>query len=798
MEPFDRPPRPSRMASDAGELGMEPSDPVARHSRAQREADSGKRPKPKRRNILWRWRRVFFLIGLLGMAAMAAGVAMIAQVELPALEALQQTSFICDAQVGENDCNSHTAMATISPDEARENVRLDDVPEVLQDAVVAAEDRDFWRHQGLDPVGIGRALYHDLRAGGASQGGSTITQQFVKNRFLTHEQTLTRKLNEAVLAIKVEQEMSKEQILEGYLNSIYWGRNAYGIQAASEAYFGVGVADLTLAQAAYLAGLIRAPELADCERHNEEALRRRQTVLDAMGEVEWVDVSQSELAEAEQAPLNVIDGSCRARQDFRQIRTSDEATSMGGAYITAYAREEARRILSEQFTEEEIERGGWRIYTTVDRNLQRAAYDSVYGVLTDPANDPDGALVALDAEGRIKAWVGGRDFNELNVDLARQGRQVGSTFKPIALAAAVHQGASLTETQVPAPGTITIQPPEGTGCDPWEVSNYDEEDAETGSLNLVDATAHSSNTAYGRLMAELGPAEVWDMASQLGMAVIPEPEDQCLPTVLGTENSTALEMAEVYSVFANNGVHRQPEIINRIERVGQGGDRELVYSWHRTQEQVISGGDAAKVTHALQSVITDGTGHDADIGMPAAGKTGTTQSNKDAWFCGYVPGLTTSVWMGYPEANWPQVDEDGQPILNDAGQQIQGLRPMEDVHGVASVTGGSLPAQIWQRFMTTATEYLQLRGNTFPEVTDDQLREGEALIDEPPPTSTTLPQDTQPTGPGNGNGTGPVFTPPTGPTTTEEPDDTTTSSTDTTPTTLWPPIGGTSSTIDTG
>jgi membrane peptidoglycan carboxypeptidase len=794
MEPFDRPPRPSRMASDAGELGMEPSDPGAQHIRARRDADSGKRPKAKRRNILWRWRRVFFLIGLLGMAAMAAGVAMIAQVELPALEALQQTTFICDSLVPENECNSHTAMATISPDEARENVRLDDVPEVVQDAVVAAEDRDFWRHQGLDPVGIGRALYHDLRAGGASQGGSTITQQFVKNRFLTHEQTLTRKLNEAVLAIKVEQEMSKEQILEGYLNSIYLGRNAYGIQAASEAYFGKPIAQVNLAEAAYLAGLIRAPELADCERQLEEAIRRRQTVLDAMLEMEWA--SQDEVNLAGEAPLSVEAGACRQRQDFRQIRTSDAAAAKGGAYITAYAREEARRILREQgYTEEEIDRGGWRIYTTVDPNLQAAAYDAVYGVLTDPANDPDGALVALNADGQIKAWVGGRDFNALNVDLARQGRQVGSTFKPIALAAAVQQGASLTETQVPAPGTITIQPPEGSQCDPWEVSNYDEEDAETGSLNLIDATAHSSNTAYGRLMAELTPETVWEMAGQLGMDA--EPESMCLPTVLGTENSTALEMAEVYSVFANNGMHSQPEIVNRIERVGQGGDRQMVYSWRLNQEQAISASDASKVTHALQQVIADGTGHDADIGMPAAGKTGTTQSNRDAWFCGFVPGLTTSVWMGYPTPDEPLFDEDtGQPLLDDNGEQLVGLRSMRNVHGVASVTGGSLPAQIWQRFMASATEYLQLRQGTFPEVTDDQLSEGEALIDEPPPTSSTLPPvDTQPTGPG---GTGPDFTPPSGPTTSEPDDTTTTSTEDTTTSTLWPPIGGTSSTIDTG
>ena len=797
MEPFDRPPRPSRMASDAGELGMEPSPSSARPSHARRDVSSGKRPKAKRRNILWRWRRFFFLIGLLGMAAMAAGIAMISQVELPELEDLQQSSFVCDATIPAEDCNSRTAMATISADEARENVRLDEVPQVMIDAVIAAEDREFYEHQGVDPVGIGRALYRDVRAGGLSQGGSTITQQLVKNRFLTHEQTLTRKLNEAVLAIKVEQEMSKDEILEAYFNSIYWGRNAYGLGAASQAYFGKPVGDLELPEAAYLAGLIRAPELADCERAPEEALRRRETVLDAM--LATRKISRDEYTLANEAPLapTAPDIGCRARQEFRQIRTTDTASAVGGQYITAYAREESRRILLDQgYTEEEIDRGGWRIYTTIDPALQDAAYRAVYTDTLNAPDDPHGALVALDDQGRVKAWVGGRNFQELNLDLARQGRQVGSTFKPIALAAAVEQGASLTETQIPAPGTATIQPPEGSGCDPWEVSNYDEEDGgESGSYNLVEATAQSSNTAYGALMAELGNADVEAMANKLGMD---SDLGECLPVVLGTDNSTALEMAEVYSTFANNGMHREPEIVSRIERVDEDGVRELVYGWQPREEQALSPDNTALVNHALQQVITDGTGNGAALGQPAAGKTGTTQSNRDAWFCGFVPGLTASVWMGYPMADEPLVDDEtGAPVIDDeTGEQLLGLRSMRDVHGVASVTGGSLPAEIWRKFMTAATQHLQLTGGTFPQLNQEQLGTGEPLIDEPVTTTTAPPVDnTLPTTP---DVTGPDFTVPSTTDTTRPGggNTTTTVGEETTTSTLFPPIGGTSSTID--
>jgi penicillin-binding protein 1A len=777
------------MASDAGNLETAPNGPGAQHSRARREPEAGKRPKAKRRNILWRWRRFFFLMGLLGMAGIAAGVAMVAQVELPPLQDLQQSSFICDATTPPEECNSRTAMATISADEARENVSYDEVPEIVVDAVVAGEDRDFFTHQGINPVGIGRALYRDLRSGSIEQGGSTITQQFVKNRILTNERSLARKLEEAVLAIKVEQEMSKTEIMEGYLNSIYFGRNAYGIQAASRAYFGRDVSELGVPEAALLAGLIRAPELADPERDPEEAARRRRTVLDAMLAEGYIDQQEYDVADAvEFTP----EAGYRPREDFRQIRTRDDFMMMGGAYITAYAREEARGILTDSgFTEAEIEAGGWRIYTTIDPALQASAYNAVYQTLNEP-DDPHGALVALDAEGRIKAWVGGRDFQALNVDLARQGRQVGSTFKPIALAAAIEQGASLTETQLPAPGTTTIQPPPGSGCDPWEVSNYDEEEAETGYFDLVDATAHSSNTAYGRLMAELTPATVEEMAHKLGMD---SELGDCLPVVLGTDNSTPLEMAEVYSTFANGGMHRQPEIIERIERIDQDGGRELIYGRHVTEERAINEGIAAKVTYTLQRVITDGTGHGAAIQMPAAGKTGTTQSSRDAWFCGYVPGLTTSVWMGYPQADQGLVDEEtGEPIIDpETGEQMIGLRSMHNVHGLESVTGGSLPAEIWRRFMSEAVEHLQLTGGTFPDVPEDQLSQGEPLIDEPPPTSSTAPQTdaTPPTGPG-----GPDFTPPTGggPSSTEPDDTTSTSTQDTTTSTIIPPIGGTSST----
>jgi membrane peptidoglycan carboxypeptidase len=737
MASFDDPSWPRRPAwppaGGAGEFDDGLHDELYGAPPRRRGSD-GDGPRPKRRNILWRWRRLFFLAALLVMAVFAGGIAMIAQSELPDIEDLRQSSFICTAEVTEaQSCTSQSAMARLSSDENRVNMRLQDVDQDLVEAVIAAEDRNFYEHTGIDPIGIARALYTDVRAGGLSQGGSTITQQFVKNTFLTHDQTLQRKLDEALLAIRVEQEMSKDQILEGYLNTIYMGRNAYGVQAAAQAYFGANASELSLEQASYLAGLIRAPELADAERNPEEAERRRRTVLDAMLEEGYITEEQYTWADA--VPFSPP-GYPVPRAEFRQSTTLwAEGDSKGMQYVNSYVKGEASRILQQDhgYTQEEAERaianGGLRVYTTIDRNLQSAAYDAVYNTLNEE-RDPSGALVALNNTGQVVAMVGNRAGGDQSANFAVSGygsggRPVGSTFKPIALADAIVNNYSLLGSALPAPGTATI--PSIPGCEAWEVSNYDEEDAPAGTFNLVEATRFSSNTAYGHLMAELTPDSVKDMAESLGMD---SELSDCLPTVLGADNSTPLEMAEVYSTFANRGTHKEPTIITRIERVNQGGEVEELYEWQPDESQVMAPEQADLVNHTLQQVVQGGgTGDNAYFGKPVAGKTGTTSSNRDAWFVGYTPNITASVWMGYPDADEPAFDpETDLPLIDpETGQQQLAIPPMNNdpggrqVHGMASVTGGSLPAEIWRNFMQVATGE---NADAFVEPAPEALREG--------------------------------------------------------------------------
>jgi membrane peptidoglycan carboxypeptidase len=743
------------------------------------------------------------------MALFAGGIAMVAQSKLPDVDALLQSSFICTSEVTEaQSCNSQTAMARLSEDQDRVNVRLENVDEDLVEAVVAAEDRNFYEHTGIDPVGIARALYRDVRAGGITQGGSTITQQFVKNTFLTHDQTLRRKLDEALLAIRVEQEMSKDQILEGYLNTIYLGRNAYGVQAATRAYFGASVdaSDLTLEQATYLAGLIRAPELADAERNPEEAERRRSTVLDAMLEEGYIDEDEHTWADAVPfEPPYVV-----PRESFRQSTTMwPEGDGKGMQYVNEFVKGEASGILQSRlgYTQEDATRaianGGLRIYTTIDRNLQSAAYDAVYTNTLNQEGDPAGALVALNNQGQVVAMVGGPAGTDQSANFAVEGygsggRPVGSTFKPIALADAILRNYSLTGSSLPAPGTTTI--PSIPGCEAWEVSNFDEEDAPSGAFNLVEATQYSSNTAYGHLMAELGPDSVKSMAERLGMN---SELSDCLPTVLGADNSNPLEMAEVYSTFANRGMHREPSIITRIEQVNEDGEVEQLYEWsaEENQSQVMAPEQADLVNYTLQQVVESGTGENANFGKPAAGKTGTTSSNRDAWFVGYTPNITASVWMGFPNADTPEVDpETGEPILDENGQPRLVTPPMNSqgrvVHGLESVTGGSLPAEIWRKFMEVATGEV---ADPFTEPTPEALREGTRVGggggydsgEGADPSVTTVPGPggggTQPTDPTQTTGTQPGQTTATTETTSTSTPDTT----DTTfPDTIFPPSTG--------
>ena len=631
------------------------------------------RKPARKRSVLWRRRRGLFLGGLASVAAVGGAASIVFHIDLPPTDVLIQTSFVCAADVNEA-CGPDNAIANFSAVEDRVNVSIDDVPQVLVDAVLATEDRGYFRHGGVDPAGIARALYHDLRGTSrVRQGGSTITQQYVKNAYLTSERSISRKIKEAVLAVKLEQQLDKRQILGRYLNTIYFGRGAYGVGAASRAYFGKDVTKIGLPEASYLAGLIRSPGSADAQDDPTEATRRRGTVLTAMREEGYITNDDRALVDTMGWDYVV------PRRDRRKLQLRDDWQGIGAEYFI----EAVRLEIADRYGEDLLYGGGLRIYTTLDHDMQAAAWRAVTTTLDRP-DDPAAALVALDEFGQVKAMIGGRDFESQQVNLALgqrgggSGRQAGSAFKPFVLAEAIRQDISLN-SKFEAPAKLVL-PRANAGKD-WTVRNYG--GTEQGVLDLVDATRVSSNTAYAQLMLEVGPAAVVNLAHNLGIsAELPVVNS----LVLGTGEVSVLDMATGFSTFANRGVHNTPTIIQRIDQVGDDGKKvSAVERSTPSADRVLSEQQADLVTYCLRKVVTEGTARAANIGTPVAGKTGTTQTNRDAWFVGYTPSLTAAVWMGY-------VGAPGAPV-----------RFMESVHG-QSVTGGSFPAQIWAKFMREATK----------------------------------------------------------------------------------------------
>ena len=650
----------------------------ARPSRAARKATkaSGK----KRRSLVWRLRRPLFLVGLLLVAALSGSGFVLANVPLPPPDIPVETTFIYDA--------SGNKIAELSGGENRESRRLDDMSPDLVTAVLAAEDRDFFTHPGIDATAILRATWADLR-GRPLQGGSTITQQYVKNVYVGNERSLLRKLREATLAVKLERKFDKEEILERYLNTIYFGRGAYGVQAASNAYFDKDVSQLDMNEAAYLAGLIRAPEAADAEAGDAdktaEANRRRDGVLDDL-----VEIGELTPAERDYMAARPVEEMTRPREEVVQDRL--EPCGCGLERVI----EHVRRELAERYGDARVNGGGLRVFTTIDMELQRIAYDAVYRRTLDRPEDPAGALVALDTDGRIRAMVGGREpdpaaptpWDKVNLATGRQGggtgRQPGSAFKPFVLATAVAEGYTV-ESALPSPAEVEF--PEGDGGRPYNVENYG--GASYGRQNLVDATRVSSNTVYAQLIDILGPENVAAMAARLGITSEITPN---LSMALGTPTVSVLDMANGFLSFATRGERVEPTIVSEVRRA----DGTLVDVFSPVRERVLQPEQADVITEVLRGVVEDGTGTRADPGggVPVAGKTGTTQGNGDAWFVGYTPRLTAAVWMGYPE-----------------GQS----RQLKGIHGVPAVTGGTLPADIFRRFLERALELEPYRGGEFVE-----------------------------------------------------------------------------------
>ena len=454
-----------------------------------------RRGKVRRRSLFWRFRRPLFGAALVAAMLMAGLVWVISQVEIPVdprkAPVEDQTSYLCAADVQVN-CNDSNAMAQIHGTEDRELVTWDQIPAVLRNAVIATEDKDFFEHGGVDPMGIARAAFADLRGSGVRQGGSTITQQYVKQAYLTSEQTATRKIKEAVMAMKLEQEISKKEILTRYLNTVYFGRGAYGVQAASRAWFDHDVQALNPGEAAYLAGLLRNPSGADPYRGQasmKEAARRRAVSLERM-------VTEGYLTPADQKKYNAVSVDPQAGNGHPFIQPPPKVQTVdvikGSAWGSDYYVEYVRQWLVKKYGAASVYGGGLRIYTSLDLERQKDAYDTITSTLNRPG-DPAGALVSIDDQGQIRAMMGGADFTASKVNLAigrlggGLGRQPGSTFKAFALAEAVHEGYTV-QSVLPSPPKISITDPACRG----DKQTWDVKGGPGGSSSLITAVSVNS------------------------------------------------------------------------------------------------------------------------------------------------------------------------------------------------------------------------------------------------------------------------------------------------------------------
>jgi 1A family penicillin-binding protein len=536
--------------------------------------------------------------------------------------------------------------------ENRQVVPLEKISPHLLQAVVAVEDERFYQHNGVDFIGLARAMVTNITTD-RTEGASTLTQQFIRNTILSEERfeiSYKRKAREAWLALQLEKDHSKDEILAMYLNTVYYGEGAYGAEAASMTFFNKHASDLTIGEAALLAGLPQAPSRLTPYDNPDGAVSRRQWVLSKMHEQGYI--TSAEYEEAKVEDLN--------------LKRSPELDEQG-VYKAPYFVAHVKKLLQDEYGTSLVFKGGLTVYTTLDTKLQTYAEEASRSTL-DRADDPDNALVAIEPDtGYIKALVGGRDWNSNKFNFATQARrQPGSSFKVFTLVAALEEGMPPRRMlDSSSPALIPTQ-----GGPVWKVGNA-EGGGGRGYITLQSATVGSVNTAFARLIAEMGAEKVVLTARRMGIESDIKPY---LSITLGSQEVTPLEMASAFGTLAADGKHYPHTAITKIV----GADGATVFEAIPEGEQAISHSIAYAATQILKGVITGGTARRAAIGRPAAGKTGTTQDYRDAWFVGYTPDLVCSVWMGYtPE------------------------RPMRSVHG-RRVFGGTFPAEIWQKFMSKA------------------------------------------------------------------------------------------------
>lgn len=539
-------------------------------------------------------------------------------------------------------------IANVHADENRMPVKINQVPKNLQNAFVAVEDNRFYEHIGIDPRGIARALYANIRGREVSEGGSTITQQLAKNAYLTQDRTIARKVQEIFLALQLERQYTKQEILEMYLNQIYFGQGAYGVQAAAQTYFGKDVSDLTLNECAMLAGIPKSPNYYSPSNNMQAATERKATVLDQM--VKYGYITSNEARKAKQEKLEIV----------KPVKKADTTEA---SYFIDYV----TQTLIDKYGADAVYKEGLKIYTTIDMDMQRAAEAALKQLPTYTKDgngivQPQGALVAIDPHnGYVKAMVGGRGTDQFN-RATMAVRQPGSAFKPFVFAAALENKFT--------PNTVINDSP--IDINGWKPQNY--ERTFSGKVSLREVARRSLNVPTVKIAQKLGIDKPIYYAQEMGIStfVLEGPQnDRNLSTALGglTKGVTPLEMVSAYGTFVNKGVHVDPVVIVKVlDRNGK-----VLEQASPKQRSVISEASASELTSMLQDVVEHGTGTAARLDRPAAGKTGTTSDYHDAWFIGYTPDLVAGVWMG---------NDNNTPM-----------------HGV---TGGTIPAKIWKAFMQKA------------------------------------------------------------------------------------------------
>ena len=553
--------------------------------------------------------------------------------------------------------------------ENRLPVPLTKVPKDLQNAFVALEDNRFYQHSGVDPRAILRAVWINISAGGVSEGGSTITQQLAKNAFLTQERTWKRKVQEAIIAFQIEKQYTKNEILELYLNQIYFGAGAYGVQAAAQTYFGKNVEQLSLAESAMLAGLPKSPNYYSPFNSMKAAKERQATVLDQMVKYGYLD--QATADKNKSAPLKVaVDAPKPDPKSKPDPKAKDKDFKVSASYFIEYITSQ----LIDKYGADTVYKEGLKIYTSIDLDLQKAAEKAmrelpVMSVDKNGLQQPQGALVSIDTHnGYVKAMVGGRGTDKFNRAVLAE-RQPGSAFKPFVYLTALDAGKS--------PASIIDDKPFRVGN--YAPMNYDR--TFKGPITLRTALALSRNIPAVKLAQEVTPERVVRNAQNMGITTLVTSgshNDITLAMSLGglTRGVTPLDIASAFGVLANQGVRVEPvTILKVVDRNGK------VLEQHVPKEKmVVNERVAFLLTDMLKGVIQYGTGTGANIGRPAAGKTGTTDEHKDAWFVGYTPDISTSVWIGF--------DSDGT---------------------LDGQTGGEIPATIWRLYMQQATAKMPVK-----------------------------------------------------------------------------------------